>query len=238
MCFSIQKIYFICIISAGKIFDRKDIPMKLKLINNSSEDLIIFLSGWGCDDNQFKDMRSAKNVLLCWDYSDINFDFDASAYKNVYLLAYSAGVFAAGLIKNKLPALKQKTAVNGNPLIFDDYYGIPKDVIKVFRGLNLSNYMDFRRDYLVAGEEELEDFNKNSSLRTFESCFEELDNLQKLAAREYPVMEFDKAIIAEKDKIFSPARQKEYFRGKYKTLSDCAHNVFYRFKNFDEILDF
>lgn len=212
--------------------------MKSKLIKKPSDDLIIFLSGWGCDDNQFKNMHSEKNVLLCWDYSDISFDFDASSYKNVHLLAYSAGVFAAGLIKDKLPRLKQKIAVNGNPLMFDDYYGIPKDVIKVFKGLNLSNYMAFRRDYLVASEAELEDFNKNSSMRTFESCFEELDNLQKLAASNYPVMEFDKAIIAEKDKIFSPDRQKEYFRGKYKTLNDCAHNVFYRFKNFDEILSF
>ena len=212
--------------------------MKLKLIKNSSEDLIIFLSGWGCDDNQFKDIKSQNDILICWDYSDISFDFDASAYKSVYLLAYSAGVFTAGLIKEKLPKLKQKTAVNGNPLLFDEYYGIPKDILKVFRGLNLSNYMAFRRDYLVASEAELEDFNKNSSLRTFESCFEELDNLERLALGDYPVMAFDKALISEKDKIFNPRRQKEYFDGKYKTLDSCAHNVFYHFKNFDDLLWF
>lgn len=212
--------------------------MKLKLINNSSTDLIIFLSGWGCDSNQFKEIKSQSDILICWDYSDINFDFDIPPYPNIYLLAYSAGVFAAGFIKEKLPPLKQKIAVNGNPLMFSDYYGIPREILKVFRGLNLSNYMAFRRDYLVASDEELEDFNRNSSLRSFESCFEELDNLERLSRGEYPVMDFDKALISNKDRIFIPQRQKKYFDGKYKILDGCAHNVFYRFKNFDELLRF
>ena len=36
--------------------------MKIKLINNNSSELIIFLSGWGCDDIQFESMTSSKDV--------------------------------------------------------------------------------------------------------------------------------------------------------------------------------
>ena len=212
--------------------------MKTKLISKQNDELLIFLSGWGCDDNQFKDMSCSKDILLCWDYSDMSFNFDFSKYKKIYLAAYSAGVFAAGFIKDKLPKLQAAFALNGNPLIFDAYYGIPPQVVKVFKGLNLSNYMDFRLKYLVTGEDELKEFNKHSSLRTFESCFEELDSLEKYAKGEYPVMDFDCALIAEEDKIFNSLRQKEYFKGKCKILEHCAHDIFRRFKNFDEILAF
>lgn len=211
--------------------------MKSKLISQPNDELLIFLSGWGCDDNQFKEISCSKNILLCWDYADINFDFDFSRYKKVYLAAYSAGVFAAGLIKYKFPKLESSLAINGNPLMFDKYYGIPPNVIKVFKGLNLSNYMDFRLKYLVTDEAELKEFNKNPSLRSFEDCFAELDALIKYSKQTYPIMEFDRALIGEKDKIFNPSRQKEYFKGKYAVLENCAHDVFTRFKNFDDILN-
>ena len=129
--------------------------MQTKLINNSSSELIIFFTGWGCDDIQFQNMQSHRNILLIWDYSDLNLQFDFSHYKKNYLIAYSAGVFAASLLQKKFPKLDKKVAINGNPLMFDDYYGIPADIIKVFKNLNLSNYMDFRKKYIVINDEEL-----------------------------------------------------------------------------------
>lgn len=212
--------------------------MKTKFIAADSKELIVFLTGWGCDDNQFKNMKSSKNLLICWDYSSLDFEFDFSPYSKVYLIAYSAGVFVAGLIKDKLPKLALTVAINGNPLTFDKYYGIPAEVLETFRGLNLDNYIEFRRKYLVASEEELADFNANSSMRSFESCFEELDSLKRLGVGEYPVLQFDKAIISCKDKIFDAERQKEYFAGKFLLLEDFAHNAFYFFNSFDDILKF
>ena len=212
--------------------------MKTKLINNNSNELIIFLSGWGCDDIQFKNMKSSKNVLLCWDYTDLKLDFDFNGYKKYYLIAYSAGVFTAGLIQEKLPETEIKIAINGNPLFTDEYFGIPQNIRQIFKELNLNNYMDFRRDFLVKTDEELNYFNENASQRTFESCFEELEKLEQYAKNNKKIMNFDRAILSNSDKIFIPEHQFEYFQGKYKPVKNAAHNVFYYFQNFDDILKF
>ena len=73
--------------------------MKTKLRENNSNDLVVFLTGWGCDDNQFKNFSSSKNLLLCWDYCTLDFEFDFSKYNEVSLLAYSAWVFSCLFIK-------------------------------------------------------------------------------------------------------------------------------------------
>lgn len=208
------------------------------LIDNKSNELVIFLSGWGCDDIQFRNMKSSKNVLICWDYTNLDFNFDFSGYEKFYLIAYSAGVFTAGFIENKLPVAVCKIAVNGNPLFTDEYFGIPANVRQVFKSINLNNYMDFRKNYLVINDEELKYFNANASQRSFESCFEELVKLEELAKNNKKIMNFDCAILADSDKIFTPAHQREYFKDKYKLLRNSAHNVFYHFRNFDDILNF
>lgn len=212
--------------------------MKTKLIENNSIDLVIFLAGWGCDDVQFKNTTCSKNLLLCWDYSDLEFGFNFSPYKRIDLIAYSAGIFVSGLIQNKLPKLNSKIAINGNVKIFDGYFGISKFVLDFMHNLNLDNYMDFRRKFLVNSEEELKDFNKNSSVRTFESCENELKALQNYYAKYNPTFEYDVAILSENDKVFVPNHQKEYYKNKYVELKNNAHNVFYTFKSFDSIIDF
>lgn len=212
--------------------------MKIKLINNNSSELIIFLSGWGCDDIQFESMTSSKDVLICWDYTDLDFKFDFPGYKKYYLVAYSAGVFIAGILQEKFPELDKKIAINGNPLLVDEYFGIPADIRHIFKDLNLENYMDFRKNYLVYDDNELEYFNRHASKRTFESCFDEINALEQLAKINNKIMKFDCAILSDSDKIFIPAHQMEYFKGKYKILKNSAHNVFSYFRNFDDILNF
>jgi len=210
--------------------------MKTKLINGNSNNLIIFLTGWGSDDKQFKDIKCNDNLLICWDYSDVSFDFDFSKYNNIYLIAYSAGVYVAGLIKNKLPKIKYSFAINGNPKIFDDYYGIDKKVIKEMYSLNLKNYIKFRREYLVFDEKELDDFNKYPSYRTFESCFEELNKLEEYYTNNKSEFDFDLALISDNDKIFNPNHQKEYFK-KHIILQNMAHNIFCKYTNLSKIIE-
>lgn len=212
--------------------------MKTKLLKNNSTDLIIFLAGWGCDDVQFKNIKCSKDLLLCWDYSVLDFDFNFTPYKNIDLISYSAGVFVTGLIQSKLPKLNYKIAINGNLKIFDEYFGISEPALNFMQNLNLNNYMDFRRKFLVNSEEELEDFNKNSSIRTFESCDDELKALQNYYAEYKPNFDFDIAILSENDKVFTPSHQKKYYNNKYIELKNNAHNVFYTFNTFDSIIDF
>ena len=76
------------------------------------------------DDSQFKNFSSSKNLLLCWDYCTLDFEFDFSKYNKVSLLAYSAGVLVACLLKEKFPKFDKTIAVNGNPLMIDKKFGI------------------------------------------------------------------------------------------------------------------
>ncbi len=60
--------------------------MKSKLlINNNSKELIIFMSGWGCDDKQFAGITTSKDLVIFYDYDDLKIDFDFS-YENSILL--------------------------------------------------------------------------------------------------------------------------------------------------------
>ena len=91
--------------------------MQTKLIQNNSKNLIIFLTGWGCDSDQFKFMYSKENdVLIVYDYSNLDFDIDISNYNKYYLVSFSAGVFVAGMIRNILPKFEKTIAINGNPI--------------------------------------------------------------------------------------------------------------------------
>lgn len=82
--------------------------MQYCLWDNHAEDLIVFFAGWGCDDNQFVNLHDRKNVLILYDYQNLRLDFDFSAYKNIDVLAYSAGVFVAAVLSDKIPGVKRK----------------------------------------------------------------------------------------------------------------------------------
>ena len=205
--------------------------------DNHSNDLIIFFSGWGCDYNQFTNQHDRKDVLILYDYQDLNLKFDFNKYKNIYVIAYSAGVFVASIFKN-IPNVQKKVAVCGNPYLFDEKLGISKENIKVFQNITLDNYLDFRRKYMVYTDKEYEEYNKLQSLRTIESCQRELDALQKLYVeykdRINPA--FDKAIVAENDLIFDVGAQKDFYKDKLEIIKNAKHHIFFKFKSFENIL--
>ena len=214
--------------------------METKLINNNSENLITFLTGWGCDANQFDFMISDNyDVLICYDYTNLDFNFDFSKYKNHYLITFSAGVFIAGILKNKLPLFKKTVAVNGNPKAYDEYFGLRQEIVDIFNGVTKENALDFRRKYLVYNDEEFRLFNKNQSLRTFDSCREELLSLKKYGMKKPLAMNFDMAVLSQNDKIFFPSRQKEYWENKSKCiyLENSAHFPFFTLNKYETILN-
>ncbi len=206
--------------------------------NNHSQDLIVFFSGWGCDENQFTNLHDNKDVLILYDYQDLNVDFDFSEYKNIYVIAYSAGVFVASILADGMPNVRQKVAVCGNPYLFDEKLGISDDNIRVFRSITLDNYLDFRRKYMVFDNEEYERYNGLESLRTIESCADELKALQKMYAeckqRINPV--FDKAIAAQNDLIFDVRTQAEFYQDKLSVIPNAKHHIFFRFNSFEDML--
>lgn len=212
--------------------------MKTKLIENNNNNLIVFFTGWGCDDNQFKSFSSKDNLLLCWDYSSLELNFDFTKYNKINLLTYSAGVLIACLLKNKLPKFNKKIAVNGNPLMTDKKFGIPKQIIDLMLNLNLDNCIDFISKYLLYEENELKQFLSVPSRRSFESSKQELIKLQQYCNINFEPINFDKVFLSDSDKIFSPTAQQEYFKDNFILLENAAHHTpFLRFNSADKFFE-
>lgn len=214
--------------------------MQYCLWDNHAEDLIVFFAGWGCDDNQFVNLHDRKNVLILYDYQNLRLDFDFSAYKNIDVLAYSAGVFVAAVLSDKIPGVKRKIALCGNPYLFDEKLGLSAATVAALKAITLDNYLEFRRKYMVYSEDEYEKYNELQSLRTIESCQSELESLQKMYQQSADTIrpKFDKAIIAENDLLFNPAAQKEFYQEKLRIIPHARHHVFFKFTSFADILDY
>lgn len=206
--------------------------------NNNSSELIVFFSGWGCDFNQFTNLRDEKDVLILYDYQDLELAFDFLKYENIYVIGYSAGVFVNSIFKDKIPNVRMKVAVCGNPYLFDERLGISAENIKVFKAISLDNYLDFRRKYMVVTDEEYERYNKLESLRTIESCQSELECLQRFYNKYKhdinPV--FDKALMADKDLIFKLDVQKDFYKDKIRVIKNAKHHIFFKFNSFEDLL--
>jgi len=206
--------------------------------NNHSQDLIVFFAGWGCDENQFVNLHDKKDVIILYDYQDLTLDFDFAKYDNVYVIAYSAGVFVATIFKDKIPNVRKMVAVCGNPYLFDETLGISEKTIQVFKDITLDNYLEFRRKYMVFSDEEYIKYNELQSLRTIESCAHELDALEKMYQEKkgFITPVFDKAIAAENDLIFNIEAQKKFYKDKLIVIPNAKHHIFFKFKSFEEIV--
>ena len=206
--------------------------------DNHSQDLIVFFAGWGCDHNQFTNLHDSKDVVILYDYQDLNLDFDFAKYANIYVIAYSAGVFVASILADKLPNVRQNVALCGNPYLFDEKLGVSQATIQTFKDISLDNYLEFRRKYMVFSDEEYERYNKLESLRTIESCANELNALQKLYKERKSQINptFDKAIVAENDLIFDVKMQQNFYKNNLQIIPQSRHHIFFRFNSFEEIL--
>ena len=213
--------------------------MQYFYINNNSADLIVFFAGWGCDENQFTNLHDEKDVLILYDYQNLELDFDFSKYENIYVLAYSAGVFVASIMANHIPNVRQKVALCGNPYLFDEILGLSAEIVQVFREITLDNYLEFRRKYMVFSDEEYVKYNQLQSIRSIESCQNELDALQRLYQQNKLQINpaFDKAIVAENDLIFNLSAQKKFYQDKLVIVPNARHHIFFKFKSFEEMLD-
>lgn len=215
--------------------------MKLVKIDNRSSSLIIFFAGWGCDENQFTNLHDREDVLILYDYRDLELDFDFSPYRQVDVLAYSAGVFAASAMASRLPEAGKKAAVNGNPYLFDEKYGLSSAVMDVLQHIDMDNYLDFRRQYMVETDDEFRRYNRLEVRRSMESCAGELAALQKLyeenKARLNPAY-FERAVISDHDHLFALAAQKEFYGRRLRILPQSRHHVFFRFPSLRAVLDY
>ncbi|MCR4880485.1 MAG: DUF452 family protein [bacterium] len=144
--------------------------MQKHLINNHSDNLIIFFTVWGCDEYEFEHLQASSDVLLFYDYENLDFDFNFDKYKEINLLAFLAGVFAASVTDFNFK-INKKIALSGNPFLFDENLGLSKSIQKVLCSVTAETADDFAKNYLVKTDDEWKNF--HHSKRTINSCLAE-----------------------------------------------------------------
>ena len=210
--------------------------MKKYLIDKNSENLVIFFTGWGCDEYEFEHLDANSDVLILYDYSDLKIDFDFSKYKTFDLIAFSAGVFVASIVDFDFE-INKKIAISGNPYLFDERLGLSKKNQDILYNINEENADNFARNYLVKTDEEWEIF--HHSKRTLDSCKREFDSLKELyfANKEYIKDVYNSAILGNEDPLFSVSAQKEFYGRRLKIIDNARHNLFFKISKYEQIFE-
>ncbi|MBR6127341.1 DUF452 family protein [bacterium] len=210
--------------------------MKQYFINKNSNKLILFFAGWGCDEYEFEHLIADCDLLIFYDYTDLEYNFDFSRYSEINILSFSAGVFVGSVFKYVFN-INKKIAVGGNPYLFDEKLGLSESMQKTLFELTEDSCEEFTKNYLVKTEEEYLNF--HNAKRTPESCQKEFTALKNLYDKEYKNIndDYDIAIIGAEDPIFNPDSQKEYYSERIRIIDNARHNLFFRIKNYNEIFN-
>lgn len=211
--------------------------MKKYFKSKNSDRLLLFFAGWACDEYEFEHLETDSDLLIVYDYSDFTLNFDFSKYKEINLLAFSAGVFAASIYDFNFK-INTKIAMNGNPFIFDEHFGLSKDIQELLYNQNEETADEFARNYLVKTDEEYKNF--HPSRRTVKSCRDEFDNLRKLYKENKDKITniYDYAIVGKDDEIFKAEAQKEFYKDKVRVIDNARHNLFFRIEKYEDIKNF
>ncbi len=210
--------------------------MKKHLISNNSDKLLIFFTGWGCDEYEFEHLKSERDVLLLYDYTDLILDFDFSMYKNYDLIAFSAGVFISSVVEFGFN-IEKKIALSGNPYLFDEKLGLSKKIQDILYNITEENADDFAKKYLIKTEEEWKRFRHSG--RSLDSCKAEFNSLKDLYTKNKANIKdiFDFALIGENDEIFNLEAQKEFYGKRLIRIENARHSLFFKLAKYEQIFD-
>jgi len=210
--------------------------MKKYFVDKNSDKLLLFFTGWGCDEYEFEHLEADSDILYFYDYIDLNYNFDFSKYKEINLIAFSAGVFVASVLDFDLK-INKKIAISGNPYLFDEELGLSKEVQTMLCNVTEENADDFAKNYLVKTEEEYKKF--HNSHRTVESCISEFESLKKLYERNFDRIKdiYDTAIISDGEPLFNPDAQKRFYGERARIVQNARHNIFFRIERYEDIFD-
>lgn len=211
--------------------------MVSKWINLRGNDcLIIFFNGWGMDENVLSQMNhTGYDVLVFYNYSSFSFSMPSiGSYKTIYLVAWSMGVYAAeasGIVPDVA------IAINGTSLPVDDVCGINRKTVLS----TMDNWCELSRNKfngrMMGGAALLQQAGMLLPNRSVEDQKSELSSIVGSAQEFVPSMRWDKAIVGQRDLIFLPSNQWNYWKDKTMVKEvDIPHWPFTYFVDWDSIL--
>jgi pimeloyl-[acyl-carrier protein] methyl ester esterase len=220
--------------------------MKSKwIIQNHKDKLLLFLNGWGMDETPFQHLTSeTHDVIMFYDYKDLTFPLDTKTlfrpYKEIYLLAWSFGVWVSQSLKDILPDRTVfSVAVNGTLQPIDPKYGIVPNIFdKTLTNLTPASLEHFYRNMFVEDDEESRFFTQLPG-RAFDDQAQELTQLGDMIKTEPPAREamgYDMTIISSRDLIMPAKSQLRFWKNQSTCqVIRCGHFPFYRWQRWEDI---
>lgn len=199
--------------------------MKYKWLNRINNDkLIIFFNGWGMDEAVVNHLDTEDyDVVMFYDYNNLETDFILKNYKEKYLIAWSMGVMIASKFDF---GVKSATAVNGTLKPIDTEFGIhPKIYDLTIRGFNEKGREKFIQNMFSEPQE-------ISITRDLENQKSELSAIKEYTANES--FRYTKVFISDNDKIIPTKSQCAFWEIEPNLKS--GHCPFSLFKKWSELL--
>lgn len=185
--------------------------------------LTLFFAGWGMDFRPFLDYRpQGSDFLVCYDYRTLDFDCSLlRAYREIYLVGWSMGVWAASQVFGGKEYAMKSIAVNGTNYPVDDSRGIPHALFEgTLNGLTEASLQKFYRR-MCGSAEALKRFLERTPGRSVDELKEELSRIGEQSASLPPSsFKWNKAVIGLQDRIFAPDSQLRAFAGSAVTVTE------------------
>lgn len=220
------------------------------IVKSGHPDLLLFFNGWGMDAHVAAHVQSATtapwpyDLLVFSDYRDLSLPDGMKgvidSYRSIDLVAWSLGVWAAS--HAGLDRVGRAVAINGTLFPADDRRGIPPDIFRA----TLDSYSDknrtrFERRMYCGGELD-ERFDALRSHRTTEDQRGELfaiaEALRSLPGPGDAPWRYSRAVIGDRDLVFSPRNQLEAWKEKAPATvrEGMPHFPFFTISGWKEVL--
>lgn len=214
------------------------------LKQNNRENVILFFSGWGMDEMPFNHINAINyDVLIFHSYECFNITqqqiSEISQYKNISVIGWSMGVWAAENILSKIPCkVNTGVAINGTLTPIDENYGVsPYWFAKTIENLSEES---MRKFYLrmCRKKDVLKYFLQVKPKRELRSLKDELSLLYCTAKNISCVKNtiFSQAIISESDYVVPTKSQKLSWdkEGIDISYTDEPHYLFAEYVSWDQ----
>jgi biotin synthesis protein BioG len=215
--------------------------MRHKFLNQTGSDkLIVFFNGWGMDESIINHMETGTHdLLMFYDYDpDLSVNKDLlDNYKELHLVAWSMGVWAASVSLNNV-LFTSSLAINGTLKAIDDANGIPTAIFKgTIDNFSERNFKKFQRR-MFSDKASYAWFTEKQSMRAIDNQLTELKSIYKAYKDEPNIVNFAKVIIGREDLIF-PFKNQNNFWTKHphvKTL-EVGHFPFHLYESWEQLLN-
>lgn len=213
--------------------------MKTQLISYNAPELILFFAGWGMPPSAVQSLSipAGCDLLICYDYQDLQLDFDFSHYQHIHLVAWSMGVWVASQTLPTTLAIKNAVAINGTERPCHDSLGIAEHIfLGTLHGLNESTLTKFQRRMCV-DHDIFQQYRRFSDLRSATTLKTELGVLyQAIQQRPHQEFTWKKAIVGMQDRIFLPENQINYWQDRTVIQQeDLPHFPFFAIQSWDAL---